>query len=279
MSTAPGNSGLGSSGLVADASVLYEVSEGVAVVTLNRPERRNAFGGQMAEGLALAYERADTDPSVRCVVLTGAPPAFCAGADFASGSETFAGTAEGFSAAGVRVPAWQVRKPVIAAVNGHALGIGFTLTLQCDVRIVARDASYGVVQVRRGVMGDAYSHWVLPRLVGMSRAAEILLTGATFDGTRAVELGVASRTLPADEVLPAALAMARDIALTAAPRSVAHSKALLWASYDLTAAEVGHQETVRHVDLMDHDDAREGVRAFLERRAPRWSGHDLPPPG
>jgi enoyl-CoA hydratase/carnithine racemase len=248
------------------------VGDGVATVTLNRPERRNAVGDGMREELADAYTRLDADDSVRVLVLTGAPPAFCAGADLAAGEDTFAGTGPGFTAAGVAVPAWTLSKPVIAAVNGHALGLGLTLALQCDIRLFAADATYGVVQVRRGVVGDAYSHWVLPRLVGIANAAEILLTGATFDGHRAVALGLGSRVLPADEVLPAAMQIARDIAVNTAPMSVAASKRLLWDSFDLDRAAVGERETAIHRALMDHDDAREGVRAYLERRPPRWTG-------
>jgi enoyl-CoA hydratase/carnithine racemase len=248
------------------------VERGVATITLNRPRQRNAVGDGMREELADAYRRADADDAVRVVVLTGAPPAFCAGADLAAGDRTFTDPAEGFSAAGIEVPAWSLAKPVIAAVNGHALGLGLTLALQCDIRIFAADGHYGVVQVRRGVVGDAYSHWVLPRLVGLSTAAEILLTGATFDGHRAVAMGLGSRVLPADEVLPAALHLAHDIADNTAPRSVAASKRLLWQSFDLDRDEVGARETGIHLELMRHDDAREGVRAFLQKRPPRWTG-------
>jgi enoyl-CoA hydratase/carnithine racemase len=245
---------------------------GVGTITLNRPDRRNAIGDGMREELADAYTRLDRDDSVRVVVLTGTPPAFCAGADLGAGDRTFAEPGDGFSAAGVDVPAWSLRKPVIAAVNGHALGLGLTLALQCDIRFFAADAKYGVVQVRRGVVGDAYSHWVLPRMVGLANAAEILLTGATFDGRRAVALGLGSRVLDAADVLPAALEVARDIAVNTAPMSVAASKRLLWDSFDLDRAAVGARETEIHLDLMRHDDAREGVRAFQERRDPRWTG-------
>ena len=206
------------------------------------------------------------------MVLTGAPPAFCAGADLAAGERTFTEPGPTFSAAGIDVPAWAVSKPVIAAVNGHAIGLGLTLALQCDIRYFAADAQYGVVQVRRGMVGDAYSHWVLPRLVGLSNAAEILLSGATFDGHRAVQLGLGSRVLDADGVLPAARELAHDIAENAAPASVAASKRLLWDSFDLDRAAVGARETQIHLDLMRLDDAKEGVRALLERRPPRWTG-------
>ena len=254
-------------------TVLYSVAGGVATVTLHRPEVRNAFGDGMGEELAAAYERADADDEVRAVVLTGTPPAFCAGADMRAGGETFAAPdASGFSAAAVPVPAWRVRKPVIAAVNGHAIGIGFTITLQCDLRIFAADAKYGIVQVRRGVMGDGYSHWTLPRLVGVERAADILLTGRMFDGREAKELGVCRRVLPNDEVLPAALSIAEDIARNTAPLSVAYSKTLLWRSNELDADQVEALETEYHLHLMGAPDAREGVMAFLERRPPAWRG-------
>ena len=261
-----------SSDLPSYRSLLFEVDGGVATITLNRPQQRNAVGDGMAGDLADAYRWCDGADAVRAVVLTGTPPAFCAGADLSAGESTFTEPGPTFSAAGVEVPAWSVRKPVIAAVNGHAIGLGLTLALQCDIRIFAADARYGVVQVRRGMVGDAYSHWVLPRLVGMSNAAEILLTGATFDGHRAVELGLGSRVLDGVEVLPAALELAHDIATNAAPASVAASKRLLWDSFDLDRAGVGARETEIHLELMRLDDAREGVRAFLDRRPPRWAG-------
>jgi enoyl-CoA hydratase/carnithine racemase len=257
--------------------LLLELASGVATITLNRPRQRNAVGDGMREELADAYRFCDDDDSVRVIVLTGAPPAFCAGADLAAGEDTFAAPGPQFSAAGIEVPAWALAKPVIAAVNGHAIGLGLTLALQCDIRIFADDGRYGVVQVRRGVIGDAYSHWVLPRLVGIANAAEILLTGATFDGHRAIELGLGSRVLPADEVLPAALALARDITENTAPMSVAASKRLLWDSFDLDRPGVGARETDIHLRLMGHDDVREGVRAHLERRSPRWSGKPVDP--
>jgi enoyl-CoA hydratase/carnithine racemase len=242
------------------------VGNGVGTVTLHRPDRRNAIGDGMREELADAYLRLDGDDAVRVLALTGTPPAFCAGADLGAGERTFAAPGPEFSAAGIDVPAWSLSKPVIAAVNGHALGLGLTLALQCDIRIFAADAKYGVVQVRRGVVGDAYVHWVLPRLVGLANAAEVLLTGATFDGHRAVALGLGSRVLDAAEVLPAALEVAHDIAANTAPMSVAASKRLLWDSFDLDRAAVGARETEIHRRPMGHDDARKGVRAHLERR-------------
>ena len=160
---------------------------------------------------------------------------------------------------------------MIAAINGHAIGIGLTLALHCDLRFIARDAKYGIVQVRRGILPDAMSHWTLPRLVGVAKAADILLTGRTFNGTEAVELGIATSALANDEVLPHALEVAHDIAVNTAPVSVALSKRLLWESYSMTAEQMNQAESDLHVHLMGRADAREGVTSFLERREPQWS--------
>lgn len=258
----------------------FDIDEGVAVVTLSRPDRLNAFTADMGRGLEEAYRRCDEDDDIRAVVLTGAGRAFCAGADLRGGADTFAKLEEGsFSAAAIDFPAFRVRKPVIAAVNGHAIGLGLTLALQCDIRLLAREGKYGVVQVRRGVVPDAYSHWTLPRIAGLARAADILLTGRTFDGDEALALGIASRVLPAAEILPAALEIARDLAANAAPLSVALSKRLLWESFALTPEEVERRETALHHHLMGKADALEGPMAYLEKRPPRWTlrvGKDWP---
>ena len=246
--------------------------DGVLVATLNRPETRNAFSAAMGQALGNVYQMADANDAVRVVVVTGTPPAFCAGADFSHGSDVFDKTdITDFSSNPVSPPAWKIRKPVIAAVNGHAIGIGLTLTLHCDLRFMAQDAKYGIVQVRRGVMPDAMSHWTLPRLVGLARAADILLTGRTFNGIEALELGIASRVFANDEVLPQALEVAHDIAINTAPVSVAISKRLLWESFSMTSDDMNQAESALHQHLMGKADAREGVTAFLERREPKWS--------
>lgn len=251
--------------------LLFEIEEGVALVTLNRPEQRNAFSGPMGEALGNAYRTCDGDDAIRAVVLTGAGDAFCTGADLAPGADTFvAQEPAGFSAAAFDPPAFAIRKPVIAAVNGHAIGLGFTMALQCDLRILAREGKYGVVQVRRGVMPDAYAHFTLPRIIGVSRAADLLLTGRKIGAQEAEQLGIATRVVPAAEVLPTALAIARDIAQNTAPLSVAVTKRLLWESSQLDAAAVERKETALHHHLMARADAIEGVVAYLERRAPQW---------
>jgi enoyl-CoA hydratase/carnithine racemase len=261
--------------------IRFEMRDGIAVITLHRPEQLNAFSGRMGEELGDAWRRCDEEDAVRAVVLTGAGRAFCAGADLSAGAETFGKQeASDFSATPVHPPAWDVRKPVIAAMNGHAVGLGLTLALQCDLRIVADEGKYGVVQVRRGVMPDACSHWTLPRIVGLERAAWLLLTGAKVTGSEAAAMGLALRSLPADQVLPAALEIARDVAENTAPLSVAVTKRLLWQSPELSRGQVEHFETALHHHLMGKPDAMEGAVAYLERRTPRWQlsvSGDWPP--
>ena len=251
--------------------IRFEVENGIAIITLHRPDHLNAFSGKMGQEIGNAYRICDADDTVRVVVITGEGNAFCVGADMSTGEETFASqNPQSFSAAGVDPPAWEVRKPVIAAINGHAVGIGLTLALQCDLRIVAEEGKYGILQVRRGVMPDAYSHWTLPRLVGMEHAADLMLTGRKITGREAVQIGIASKVLPADEVLPAAMEIARDIAVNTAPLSVAITKKLLWESPNLTWQSVGRKETELHHHLMGRPDAIEGPVAWLERRNPDW---------
>lgn len=252
--------------------LVVSVTDGVAVVTLNRPDRRNAYTARMGALLNEAYRRCDDDDAVRAIVLTGAGDAFCAGADFSDG-EPFDAPGDTFTASPTDPAAFELRTPVIAAVNGHAIGIGLTIALQTDIRIVATDAKYAVAQVRRGVLPDCMAHWTLPRLVGGAVAADLLLTGRTFDGREAVAMGVATRAVPAGEVLDAAMAVARDIAVNVAPMSAALSKRLLWDTMTegYSARQVAMLETELHKRVMGGADAREGVAAFLERRAPRWS--------
>ena len=190
----------------------FDVRDGIAVITLDRPENLNTFTGLMGEELGHAYRRCDEDDDIRAVILTGAGTAFCAGADLSAGAETFARQEDDtFSASPVDPPAWEVRKPVIAAVNGHAIGLGLTLALQCDMRILATEGKYGIVQVRRGVMPDACSHWTLPRILGLERAASLLLTGRKIDGQEAGDLGLALRSVPANQVLGVAMEMAKAV--------------------------------------------------------------------
>ncbi|MCP4436502.1 MAG: hypothetical protein GY812_13535 [Actinomycetia bacterium] len=257
-------------------TILYEVDGAVATVTLNRPEQMNAITWRMLRELEDAFARADGDDSVRAVVLTGAGKAFCAGADLEGGADTFGGSGGGSggdsggepSAAPPGLEPWQCRKPVIAAINGHAIGGGLTYPLMCDIRIVAQEAKLGFVFVRRGLIPELGSHAILPSVIGLSNAADLMFSGRTIRGAEAAEIGLASSALPAHEVLPAALDKARDIAEHAAPAAVALSKELLWSR--LGVAEMQKAEEKRFFWAAKQPDAVEGVMSFVEKRRPEW---------
>lgn len=256
------------------ADVTIDIDGGVAVLTLNRPEHLNAYTAGMGRLLSRAYRDCDDDDDVRAIVITGAGRAFCVGADFSGNVSPFEASAAGsaFSASPIDPAAFELRKPVIAALNGHAIGIGLTIALQADIRIVAEGAKYGVVQVRRGVIPDCMAHWTLAHLTTLGVAAEVLLTGRTFSGAEAVAFGVANRALPAERVLDHAVELARDIAAHVVPLSAALSKRLLWDSAirNYTPRQVASLETQLHQRVMGTADAREGVSAFLDRRPPRF---------
>ena len=252
--------------------VTYEVDGGVAVVTLDRPDKLNAMTAQMGAELGDAMAEADGDDDVRVVVLTGAGRAFCAGADLGGGESGFASGWGGVEREYRQMMPMDVRKPVIAAINGHAVGVGITWPLQADIRYVADDAKLAFAFVRRGVVPELASHLILPRLCGMARAAELLLSGRTFSGAEAAEWGIANRSMPAAEVLPAAMEMARDIATNAAPVPVALSKALLWEGVGFELAEWRAREGRLLNRATRLPDSREGTVAFLEKRDPRWTG-------
>ena len=249
-----------------------EVDGPVAILTLDRPDQLNALSGAVGRSLTAALRAADADDAVRVVVLTGAGRAFCAGADFSGGSGVFgAPTKDTFSSGPLDdFHPWDVRKPVIAAINGHAVGLGLTMTLQCDIRIVAADAKLGIVQTRRGILPDLHSHWTLPRIVGHARATELLLTGRMFRGHDALEWGLATEALPAEQVLPRALELAHEIATHTAPISVGASKRLLW-MHAPPPERVNELERDIHLHLMGTADSREGVMAYMEKRDPQWS--------
>lgn len=257
-----------------------DVVDGVATITLDRPDALNAFTGSMGRLLGEAYAACDADDAVRAVVVTGAGDrAFCAGADlspevFRSAEGEAQGAADReFSSSPVRPPAWEVRKPVIAAVNGHAIGIGLTLAMQCDLRVVAAEAKLAFAHVQRGVLPDAHSHWTVPRAIGFARTLDLFLTGRQFRGTDAGAWGLATEVEPdAAAVRARAHEIAQGIATHAAPLSVAASKALLWRSPPPDADEVDRLETELHRVLMAHPDAREGPVAWMQKRDPEWTG-------
>jgi len=261
--------------------LLVDVDARVATVTLNRPERRNAWSPEMAAAMNQVLTGLDADDAVRAIVITGAGSTFCVGADLAA-NDAFVPADDFEDPTDWRrfVAPWSLGTPVVAAINGHAVGVGLTYPLQCDLRFVAADAKLAFAFVRRGVMPELAAHVLLPRLVGTAVAADLLLSGRTFTGAEAAALGLANRALPADEVLPAALAWARDVATNTAPVSVAIAKRLLWDGLTMTPGEMQRRESELMPWICAQPDAVEGVTAFLERRAPVWTmspATDRPP--
>jgi enoyl-CoA hydratase/carnithine racemase len=267
---------------MAYSEIVLEVADGVAVVTLNRPARLNAYTRTMGRELHEAFAACDADDAVRAIIVTGAGRGFCAGADLAAGGEAFDRTVapavepppadKPWAKPPRAIAPWQVRKPIIAAINGAAVGVGATLPLQWDLRIAGESAKIGFVFVRRGVIPEALSTWTLPRLVGMAHAADLLLTGRMVDAREALALGLVSRVVPDAELMPTARALAGEIARDTAPVSVAVTKWLLWGLAGETDVERAEDVEARAFWWTGtQPDAREGVRAFLERRPPRWS--------
>jgi enoyl-CoA hydratase/carnithine racemase len=255
-------------------TIVVAIEDAVATITLNRPERLNAYTAQMGVEIFTAIHDLDRDDRVRAIVITGAGRAFCAGADLAAGGATFAGerTWNDANAIERKVRPWNLCTPVIVAFNGPAVGVGATLPLQWDIRIASDRAKIGFVFTRRGIIPEANSTWYLPRLVGFARAAELLMTGRVLTAAEALEYGVVSRVVPHDDLPRVAREMARDIAENTAPVSVAITKRLLWRQ--MLSDEPWNAK--RFEDELFHwigkqPDAAEGVTAFLEKRAPRWS--------
>lgn len=261
--------------------ILFDVVDGVATLTLNRPAKRNAWNRAMGVEIRDALQQADVRDDVRVVVVTGAGKDFCVGADLEGGGVVFeeAGKTEAGQPR-LTLKAWDIRKPVIAALNGAVAGVGATLPMQWDVRLAGESTRIGFVFVRRGLVPEAASTWILPRIVGMSRAAELLLSGRVVNAKEALEYGLVSRVVPDAELLPAAQALARDIAVNTAPVAVALTKQMLWANAgepDPAAAEALDGATFRWTTTSP--DAREGIKAFMEKRPPKWTmslGTDLP---
>ncbi len=255
-------------------TLLTDVSAKVATIWLNRPERRNSFSADMTRELYEAFARFEADDGVRAIVVTGAGKYFSAGADLGGGGATFARPA-GADGTGQLQPAEraepvQMRTPVIAAMNGSAVGMGITLPVSWDIRFAAADAKYGFVFTRRGLVPEAGASWTLPRLVGVSRAMELLLSGRIFSGTEGAEMGLFSRALPADEVLPAAQEFARDLAANTSAVSVAATKALVYDGLGQDREESHAVERQVFRWMGNSPDAAEGVTAFLEKRMPQW---------
>lgn len=263
----------------------YEVQDGIATITLHRPDQLNAFTALMCDELIAVFDRTDADDAVRAVIVTGAGRAFCAGADLSAGGQTFDYAArqdaqrddsrvgDVYRDGGGRVVLriYQSLKPVIGAINGAAVGIGVTMQLPMDMRLASSDARFGFVFARRGITLEAASSWFLPRLVGMQTALEWCFTGRVFAAQEALERGLVRSLHAPGDLLPAARALAREIAENTAPVSVALTRQMLWR---LSAAEhpmAAHRIDSRAIQARGRsDDAREGVGAFLEKRVPNY---------
>ena len=254
--------------------IQYEVRDGVSTVTLNRPDRLNAFTPRMSQELIDAFDQADADDEVRAVVLTGAGRGFCAGADLGSGGSTFAYADEAVHRARgglVSLRVFESLKPVIVAVNGPAVGVGVTMTLPADMRLASTTARFGFVFARRGIVPEAASSWFLPRLVGISRALEWAATGRVFDAAEALDGGLVRSVHQPDELLPAAYALAREIADNTAPVSVAVTRQLMWRMLGADHPMAAHRADSRAIASRGRSrDAREGVTAFLEKRPAKF---------
>jgi enoyl-CoA hydratase/carnithine racemase len=248
----------------------FELEDGVALITFDRPARLNVLTPAMIGELGALYRRCDADPVVKAVVLTGSGSAFCAGADLARGDTFAAAAGEAVSSCPLSMQAWEVRKPVIAACNGHAIGIGLGIAIQCDLRVLALEGKYGFLQNRRGVVADFAAEYLLPRLVGFERAFELLVRGERLDGAAAREWGLAARALPAADVLPAALGIARDMAANCSPLVMGMHKRLLWRGLDSARDAFVALETRALGHSMRQPDALEGGMAYAEKRSPRW---------
>ena len=256
----------------------YAIDRGIATIALNRPDALNAFTPTMRKELIALFDQADGNDAVRAVVVTGAGPTFCAGADLSHGGSTFdrsqtSNISEHRDGGGqVALAAFRCRKPVIAAINGHAVGVGITMTLAMDMRIAAEDAKIGFVFVRRGVVIEACSSWFLPRIVGMAKATELAYSGRIFRAADEKDSGLFNYVLPGDQVLSRAKEIAREIADNTSAVSVALCKALLW--HGLAEND---PQSVHLVDSRcfywagKQKDAREGVQSFLEKRRPQFT--------
>ncbi|MDD7964905.1 enoyl-CoA hydratase-related protein [Actinomycetospora lemnae] len=266
----------------------YSVTDGIATIVLDRPDRMNAFTGRMCDELVAACDAIDADDAVRALVVTGRGRAFCAGADLGEGGSTFDDRGRdpsetkaarygevggvGRDRGGVvalRFAALQV--PVIGAINGAAVGVGATMTLPMDVRLAGASARFGFVFARRGIVPEAASSWFLPRVVGISRAMEWAMTGRVFDAAEALEGRLVARVVPDEALLDTAYGLAREVAENTSSVSVAVTRHMMWSMLSAASPWEAHALDSRAIVELGRDaDAAEGVTAFLEKRAPRF---------
>ncbi|HEY5635351.1 MAG TPA: crotonase/enoyl-CoA hydratase family protein [Burkholderiales bacterium] len=270
--------------------ILYDLTEGILTVTLNRPEKLNAFTATMRDELIDAFDRADADDAVRAMVITGAGRGFCAGADLSGRGESFSaarrsGTDPGLDGhrdggGQVTLRMYECLKPILVACNGPAVGIGATLQLAADIRLASSNARYGFVFTRRGIVMEACSSWFLPRLVGMQQAMEWVSTGRVFSAEEALA-GRLVRSVHAPEaLLPAAYALAREIRANTAPVSVALNRQMMWKMLGADHPMEAHRIDSKGIYALGATaDVKEGVESFLDKRAPAFPmkvSRDLP---
>lgn len=259
--------------------VLYEVREsGVAILTLNRPDRMNGWGGGLASTFYTRLDDAEADPAVRAIVVTGSGRAFCAGADMgdldtiSSATVDAAGGTDVSKLVGARHPhhVLTMRKPVIAAINGACAGMGLTMALVCDVRFAAVGAKFTTSFARRGLIAEYGISWILPRVVGEGVARDLLLSGRVFLAEEAAALGVVNDVVPPDELLPRAIAYAEDIAANCAPSSLAVIKQQVYADAMRDVVEAGAEAEKLMHESMQRPDFIEGITSFFEKRPPNF---------
>ncbi len=256
--------------------IIYEVSEQIATITLNRPDKLNSFTNRMLKEIIAAFDESDADDNVRAVIVTGSGRAFCAGADLSGGGETFAkGGSDVKAKTGVMrdggglvsLRIFESKKPVIGAINGAAVGVGVTMTLPMDIRLASTSSKFGFVFAKRGIVPEAASSWFLPRIVGISQATEWCFTGRMISADEAKEARLVRSVHAPEDLLPAARAIAREIAENTAPVSVALSRQMLWRMLGADHPMQAHRVDSRAINSRGaSDDAREGVMSFLEKR-------------
>lgn len=257
--------------------IIYDLSDGIATITLNRPDKLNAFTGRMMHEVIAALDMTDADDNVKVVIFTGAGRAFCAGADLSSGGETFAKggsdvqTKQGVPRDGgglVSLRIFESLKPVIGVINGPAVGVGVTMTLPMDFRLASDTAKFGFVFAKRGIVPEACSSYFLPRLVGISQATEWVFTGRVFPASEALAGGLVRSVHSGDDLMAAAIAIAREIADNTAPVSVSLSRKMLWHMLGASHPMEAHRADSRGIQERGKSaDSKEGVVSFLEKRA------------
>ncbi len=263
------------------SQIVYEVSNRILTITLNRPERLNAFTPVMCKELVDAFGRADADDDVRVVIVTGAGRAFCAGADLDPKSGGFEGRSAGRHgdfevyrdlAGLVTLPIYDLKKPVIAAINGPAVGVGITMTLAMDIRLASENARIGFVFASRGLVAEGASTWFLPRIVGVGKAAEWIYTGGVFGAQEALTHGLVNEVLPTDALIPRAREIALEIAQNTSAVSVALCRQLLWKMLGADHPMEAHKIDSKAIYWsFRQPDAREGIMSFLEKRPPNFT--------